>query len=337
MPKLTPKSEPLLSDTLVSTLSTSTQHTTLLHLLQRSKCIPLLNQIPNATLFAPTDEAWRQWSEEHRPPDEVSPYNGWLSSEGLEEWWQTEDAVLKVRIGRGGDLEAEKKKLDNQNWALRQHLLYHMLNYTLSPTALMDIVNASSVSLGDKMARERVSIETTLLFPMVSEPPLPPTPPPGSPWLPQGGEGMLGGQGQRLRLYRGKDGESGRVGVDWTGEGGNGFWDGSGWPIQDNDTNLWPMGKGGKGGKDKDGDGKGHNDEDQRKKVPGARWARNGVVVGIDGVLDPPPSIGEPHSDLDWVGVKLTIVCRGDHQIRPIIVLPFSHSVITTILFAITF
>lgn len=56
-----------LSETIVSILSASKEHTILLHLLQRSKCIPMLAHIGNATLFAPTDKAWNDWADAHRP------------------------------------------------------------------------------------------------------------------------------------------------------------------------------------------------------------------------------------------------------------------------------
>ena len=65
-----------------------------------------------------------------------------------------EEEVLRVRIGEGGDEEGERKKLDNQNWWLRQHLLYHMLNYTLSPEDLTDNITAK-VRNGSKRQRRR--------------------------------------------------------------------------------------------------------------------------------------------------------------------------------------
>ena len=174
---------------------------------------------------------------------------------------QDEETILSTRAAESS-IEVERRKLDNQNWALRQHLLYHMFNYTLTPTYF----------LADQSAN--ITIETTLLFPLAQEPELPPTPPPGPPWLPRGGEGLLGGHGQRLRFAKAgsEQGEArGKVGVDHNANGGAKIWDGSGWSEDS--------------GKDTESSAK-------KDKIVGARWTRNGVVVGIEGVLEPPPSLG---------------------------------------------
>jgi uncharacterized surface protein with fasciclin (FAS1) repeats len=247
------------AESIVSALSASSKHTTFLRLLQRAKCIPLLAHIGSSTVFAPTDEAWDAWAEKHRPEEEDDLVQGWLGPDGLDEWLKDEEDVLASRVAMTMDDEGERQRLDNQNWALRQHLLYHMLNYTLQASAI--IAGNSS----------NVTIETTLLFPLLEEPEHPPVPEPGPPWLPRGGEGLLGGHGQRLRLARagsGAGGERGKVGVDHFGEGGVTVWDGRGWNSGD-ETEF--MGA---------------------KNVTGARWVRNGVVIGVDGVLEPPPSIG---------------------------------------------
>jgi hypothetical protein len=256
------------SETIVSALSASDQHTTFIKLLQRSKCIPLLAHINTSTVFAPTDQAWAEWAEKHRPNGKDQLAHGWLSSSGLDPWISNE----------AGDEEAEA--FDNQNWALRQHLLYHMLNYTLTPEALL-AGNGTNITT-----------ETTLLFPLAEEPEHTPLPPPGPPWLPRGGEGMLSGHGQRLRLARSGSeagGERGRVGVDWLGQEGIAIWDGSGWKESGNGTLTGLKNKGDKGRKHPSGDG----DNAPDVNVTGVRWVRNGVVIGVEGVLEPPPSIGE--------------------------------------------
>lgn len=250
------------ASTIVSTLSSSPYHTTFLHLLQRAKCIPMLAHIGNATVFAPTDQAWKEWAERNTPDLSISnvdrgdSVNGWLGPEGLDEWLRDEEEVILSRVAVSGDEGLERKIMDNQNWALRQHLLYHMFNYTLPLSSFLP----SEVS--------NVTLQTTLLYPLEKQPPLPPVPEPGAPWLPHGGEGLLGGHGQRLRIARvgsTEGGKKGKVGVEWDGEGGAEIWDGKGWA-------------------------KGN---DSASEVPGARWVRNGVVAGIDGVLDTPPSIGQ--------------------------------------------
>jgi solute carrier family 25 carnitine/acylcarnitine transporter 20/29 len=251
------------SESIVSALSASSKHTTLIHLLQRSKSIPLLAHIGNATLFAPTDTAWENWADTDRS-------SLWLGSGGLSEWLLEEDEVIASRLSEDALLEQEDviRTMDNQNWHLRQHLLYHIFNYTLSPYDL--IFNHTTEHLPN------ITTQTTLLFPMSAQPVLPPTPPPGAPWLPRGGEGMLGGHGQRIRIAKAgsaEGGKRGKVGVDWQGRGGSEIWNGNGWK-QYNGTGLGWEG------------------------MSGARWTRSGVVVGVDAVLDMPLSIGQSFYNL---------------------------------------
>ena len=238
---------------MVSLLSLSPNHSMTLHLLQRAKLIPTLNMMQNATFFAPTDRAWEQWAERHGGDDD-----SWLGAASLEQY-------LSSATG-----DSSQITVDNQNWALRQHLLYHLLNYTLAPE---DILPSNS-------SLPNVTTHETLLFPYLKAPDPTPEPPSGPPWLPRGdtGKGLLGGSGQRLRLLRGSgpDADLARVAVDWKGEGGVSFWDGSGW---ENRTDRISAEK------------KGH--PEVKAKVRGVRWAPNGAVVGLDDVLDPPPSIGE--------------------------------------------
>ena len=261
------------SETIVSLLSTSGQHTILLHLLQRAKCIPLLAHIESATVFAPTDTAWQQWASSQASTSLLNGHGeragGWLGIEGLSEWQMPYDDALALRLEGGGDVEEKEKQFDNQNWALRQHLLYHMLNYTLSPATLL--ARPPGASGEPSNARRNVTTLTTLLFPLAREPDLPPIPEPGSPWLPRGGQGMLGGRGQRLRLARAgsiEGGERGRVGTEWDGQGGVSVWNGT-----------W---------------GQGDQMMQRKKQVAGVSWASNGAVVGVEGVLEAPRSIGKP-------------------------------------------
>lgn len=256
-----------LRETLMSVLSDSDQHGTFIHLLQRSKLVPMLSRL-NGTVFAPTDAAWKEWEKTHLPP-KSSPdlrAEGWLGAEGLSEWLVDERVAqehLDARIAQSPDEEASlRAEVDNQNWALRQHLLYHLLNYTLT----VDDWAPSS--------RWNVTIETTLLFPVSREPPPSPLPQPGTPWLPGDGVGLLGKHGQRLRLAlpnTEEGGERGRVGLDHTGVGGAAVWDGSGWK---NTSILF---------KDKD--------KDSNKTAAGVKWASNGLVVGLESVLAPPGDI----------------------------------------------
>lgn len=286
--------EPLesFSETIVSTLSSSTQHTTFLKLLQRSKCIPLLAHINSSTVFAPTDQAWTEWADTHRPEHGGMPSFGWLGSAGLDPWTSNHE------------VEDESEDFDNQNWALRQHLLYHMFNYTLPADAFISNDGPN------------ITTETTLLFPMTEEPERTPLPPPGPPWLPRGGDGLLSGHGQRIRLAKAGSeagGERGMIGVDWTGKNGVSVWDGSGWKKPGNDTLSLKLKKGRRKG-DQGGEHGGADSE-----VTGMRWTRNGVVVGVDGVLEPPPSIGECTRSST---VLLLIPLRRDYPYPPLAILP---------------
>ncbi|KAL1406085.1 hypothetical protein Q8F55_007768 [Vanrija albida] len=259
------------SDSLVSLVSASTQHGTFVRLLQRSKSIPLLWHIGNATLFAPTDAAWAKWAEEHKPKgDDEVRVAGWLGAGGLDEWLVAPDAAdlaLDQQVSAASEEEGKRLRLeaDNQSWALRQHILYHVLNYTLWPS---DWAPQNS---------SNVTIETTLLYPLDSAPDSP-IPPPGSPWKwPE--TGLLGTHGQRLRVSRpgtAEGGPRGRIGADHEGNGSAEVWDGAGWERTGNKTESLKD-----KGKDKD------------KPPVGVRWARNGLVVGLESVLEPPPSIKE--------------------------------------------
>lgn len=211
--------EATFAQTIVSTLSSSNQHTIFIRLLQRSKCIPLLAHIGNSTVFAPTDNAWKEWFSTHTP--DSGQYMGWLDSSLVADVYSDRpdhaDAFAGMEDGDGAGDE-----LDNQNWALRQHLLYHMLNYTLPPSAFVARADAANITT-----------QTSLLFPLAEEPVHPPTPPPGPPWLPRGGDGLLGGHGQRLRIAKSgseSGGDRGKVGIDFDGSGGVSVWNGSGWP-----------------------------------------------------------------------------------------------------------
>lgn len=155
--------------TLVDALSADPDYSSLLVLLQRSRLIPTLNKLNNATFFAPTNSAIKKHSLTHPLWLEA------LENEG--------DAVP-----------------DNVNEELRQQLLYHLLNETLSalPTD------------------GALYMYKTLLFPKPIGPPTQ-DPPPSPPWLPIPG-GTLGGEPQRLRLAAHKD--TARIGADAFGNKG---------------------------------------------------------------------------------------------------------------------
>lgn len=222
--------------TTIDILSSSSNHSTFLHLLQRTKLIPTLNLIQGSSIFAPTDEAWRVWGEAQ------------------------EESVRAFVMN-----EPEAEVADNILFGLRQHLLYHIMNYTL-----LDTIAAIESN------RSYVTTETTLLFPnRPIMPPSPHKPPTGSPWLPQGGDGDLGGTGQQLRI-RFREGVLSGAGCGVNGSGGADVWDG------------WPVKKRGRSGK---------VDEmaalSSKKSSGVVQYASNGIVIGLQQVLEPPLSIGE--------------------------------------------
>jgi uncharacterized surface protein with fasciclin (FAS1) repeats len=228
--------------TTVDILSSSPNHTIFVHLLQRTKLIPTLNLIPESTIFAPIDEAWRKWSEEENGED------------------------LRLLLTTMEDTTGEELLLpDNILFHLRQHMLYHILNYTLAAP--------DSAMQSDQRA---LTTETTLLYPSRSIMPPSRGPPPHSPWLPQGGTGSLGGRGQKLRVAFNRSAlES--IGGKANGSEGVRIWNGwSGVDLQDAGDPA---------------------DEAQKKKkkktLEGARTASNGVVVGVGSVLSMPKDIGE--------------------------------------------
>lgn len=244
----------------------------------------------NGSVFAPTNAAWKEWEERNRPEDDERAF-GWLGPGGLDEWMipsSEADSLLESRVSAVDEDEREIiiAQHDNLHWALRQHLLYHMLNYTLSPS---DWINGN------------VSTEATLLFPAYEAPPPPKNP--DSPWIPAPGTGLLGYHGQRLRLahpgaepascgdfQKGKKESRGCVGFDHAGEHGASVWDGSGWNSTDDGGHHFGEGEG-EGDKGKDKDDKDDKEDKDKKKAVGVRWGRNGPVIGIDSVLDPPKTL----------------------------------------------
>ncbi|KAL4070810.1 hypothetical protein J3A83DRAFT_4358899 [Scleroderma citrinum] len=153
------------STTLVDILNADDDYTLLRSLLQRTRLIPTLNKLNGSTLFAPTNEAVKRRSDK--------------------------DALLQ-RV-----LEDDSLQLpDNVQEQLREQLLYHLLNYTITTPE-----DSTTQTL------------KTLHFPKspAHETPVPP------PWLPIP-EGTLGGDPQRVRLALRDD--SLWLGTDAFGQGG---------------------------------------------------------------------------------------------------------------------
>ncbi|EKM61139.1 uncharacterized protein PHACADRAFT_24355 [Phanerochaete carnosa HHB-10118-sp] len=195
----------VLSTNIIDALSADPDYTSLLGLLQLAKLIPTLNELTATTLFAPTNEAIKR----HATTNAL-----WLSA------LQNEELAPR----------------DNIQEKLRQELLYHMLNCTLS-------------SLPEN---EDPSVLKTMHFPRKPTEPPSQDPPPYPPWMPVPG-GTLGGEPQRLRAA--SRNAAARVGVDAFGKGG----------------------------------------ATVTKELV---QASNGLLIGIDNVLEVPPDLGT-HSSIN--------------------------------------
>lgn len=168
-----PDSPATTSTTLVDVLSADPDYTSLLHLLQRTRLIPTLNQLNSTVLFAPTNEAIQRRRDR-------------------DSFWSAATSEDEAYIMN-----------DNVQEALRQELMYHMLNCTESTCDLSIDSNPT--------------VHRTLHYPRQSMEGPSRGPPSSPPWIPMPG-GTLGGEPQRLRTH--SQGSELRVGVDGFGAGG---------------------------------------------------------------------------------------------------------------------
>ncbi|GAA5963846.1 hypothetical protein JCM3765_004038 [Sporobolomyces pararoseus] len=256
---ITTTTQVLGSNTLVDLLSSSPDHSLLLRAFQRTRLIPILNQLNQSTLFAPTDKAIK---------------NALATTEKGERAIQ-----LLLLQDQEQEQELELEEHDNLQLQLRETLLYHCLNFTLFPNPSSN----SSTSLKKKLPLNLITLQETLLFPSLSNgykhefphdpPSLPGSPPDdekrGFPFE-RPNKGLLKNQGQRLRVIRrtNPNTESSKsrkrigeqeeeeaeeaevwIGVDWKGNGG----------IKTSSSSL--------------------------------QFAKNGVLVPIDSILSKPPNL----------------------------------------------
>jgi solute carrier family 25 carnitine/acylcarnitine transporter 20/29 len=145
--------------TIIDVLSADEDYTLLLKALQRARLVPTLNRINGSTLFAPTNAAIERYVKSH--PDSL-----WAS------------------------LVSDSPPTNPHN-ELRQHVFYHILNYTATPTTSNDLPAAPATFT-----------HRTLHFPQApnngSGPPSR-EPPDLPPWMPVPG-GLLAGEPQRVRI-----------------------------------------------------------------------------------------------------------------------------------------
>lgn len=305
--------------TVIDLLSSSFNHTILLHLLQRTRLIPTLNLIQGVTVFAPTDRAWEEWADK-RLGDGADPFRG---SSQLTEMSAGDLATYIRAISPATKQDQRHSKLDAREQGgdgifpefadnilhhARSLMLYHLLNYTLpppEPSRLPDYNQEKdywSYTLSDAEKGSIITTTTTLFFPDTNrEQKHPPSdkPPSKPPWAPSGGTGALGGKGQKVRiLFEGLESDAGfgkgrednrlkigKVGVDHRGEGGAGVWD---WYTEEEQSALTE---------------KGNREGEGRSGDENVRVGSNGVVIGLEGVLDMPETIGEhstPTTRMTW-------------------------------------
>lgn len=164
---------------LVDKLSSDSNFTSLLRLLQRTRLIATLNRLEDATLFAPTNEAIEKYRK------------------------STSSTARLWGISYSDDADTLEPP-DNVRYQLRQHLLYHLLNYSL-PIMPPHFPDQHPLALD------------TLHYPDVAHSPPTGPPAPAPPWLPVPG-GSLNNAPQRLRVAS-RDSVA-WVGVDSAGRGG---------------------------------------------------------------------------------------------------------------------
>lgn len=247
---------------LVDLLSSSSNHTLLVRAFQRARLIPLLNRLNGSTLFAPTDEAIKAERDKERE-------KGTLSSESIWTYATSEVTIEEESSLNGFELGGMGSPIrDNLQLALRDTLLYHILNYTLFPAPLPPSNDTQPTSKSiPLLPLNSITLQETLYLPSLSpyntsfpSPPTLPGSPPDDP-DPDGPDkdrkktdGLLRGEGQKLRVVR-KQSRKGKndviwVGSDWKGLGG------------------------------------------AKMLASSERYARNGAMVEVDRILSKPVDLG---------------------------------------------
>ncbi|SJX60294.1 uncharacterized protein SRS1_11608 [Sporisorium reilianum f. sp. reilianum] len=260
---------------LLDLLSQSPDHTILVRLLQRTRLVPTLNRLQEfddgtgLTILAPTNDAFlRKRDEQIAQRDSAVG-----ASSHSPAFWQYlldhNDDQASRQLSTSSQCiwnDGVCVESDNVNAVARQHLLYHILNYTL-PFSLSDDTGSHSPS-APLPQPGRPEMQTTLHFPsrrMLTEPTHP-----GRVPIPDQEDhgGLLGHHGQRMRvaLDQDKDKDKDRSLLSSL----------SRFSKSKRDTLRFGADERGRGG------AKSLN-EDWRSK--------NGVIHHIDSVIDLPPSV----------------------------------------------
>lgn len=243
------------SVSLVDLLAASPDHALLLKAFQRARLIPFLNRLNGSTLFAPSDAAIKAESTAERTAGLAATESIWtyaLSPTGDDDndpWASFSSSTVPDPL--------VPPPRDNLQLALRDTLVYHILNYTLFP-APNATLNATTPLDPILSISNLPTLEETLYHPSLSSfnksfpvpPTLPGSPPDDpDPDKPKAEEGLLRGEGQKVRIVR-RGKKKIWVGVDWKGEDGIPAFDGS------------------------------------------LEFAKNGAMVVLDGVLKKPVDLG---------------------------------------------
>ncbi|GAA5947230.1 hypothetical protein JCM3775_007602 [Rhodotorula graminis] len=243
---------------LVDLLARSDEHQLLLGAFQRARLIPTLNRLNGPTLWAPNDRAIQRARDDERRRGLLDDGGG----DSVEVGGQPGVWTAVVEWAEHGDdaFGGNSTEHDNLQLALRDTLLYHLVNRTLVPPPPSNGTNSTEPA-PKPLPLDATTLHETLyfpsLFPYNRSFPAPPSLPGTEPDEPDPDapedrpEGLLHEEGQRLRVVRRVDDKKRDeywVGVDWKGAGG------------------------------------------VRSAGP-PKFARNGVLVPIDGVLTRPDDL----------------------------------------------
>lgn len=185
---------------LIDLVAQSSQHSIFLRLLQRTRLIPTLNRLQEfddgtgLTMLAPTDDAFLTKKDVERQALAQTESSGGI---GFWEYLLSPDNVSSAAEGPVWHQNRLIAK-DNINAVARQHLLYHILNYTLPFSVSSDTGSHSPAASLPEQGKPQLHI--TMHFPsrrMLTEPTHP-----GRIPVPDEEDhgGLLGDEGQRLRI-----------------------------------------------------------------------------------------------------------------------------------------
>jgi hypothetical protein len=180
-----PSQKPLLplplSTTLVDLLAASTEHSLLLQAFQHARLIPVLNSLRynETTLLAPTDEAIRRENDRHQGK-----------------------GIWSFTVSNDQSVVRGMEERDNLQLELRETLLYHLFNCSIFETNTTTLRKSDS-TLFESLFYPSLSLHNQT-YPI---PPTLPETPSEDPDQPSPREGLLRGEGQKLKIVETLNGE----------------------------------------------------------------------------------------------------------------------------------